>query len=180
MALTFRENLSKITAFDTNFWIDTMGLLGYPVKAEELDIATLREQKAVQSDISPRKILRICANDYVEVALLDLERESTLLKKKEAEKEIYQIDKVLFGESKRGALDGEEGRGSLVESSDIKLRLLVIADNVKEGQLSLKGNLYSFKEGNTIASRLTVEKIEPQGVTLKSLTGEILKVSFTE
>ena len=158
------------------------------VQKETTDKVTGLEEKAPSEDESDKELEKMRSyrellqnkKKELEVIKLDLERESTLLKKKEAEKEIYQIDKVLFGESKRGALDGEEGRGSPVEISDIKLRLLVIADNVKEGQASLKGNLYSFKEGDTIASRLTVEKIEPQCVTLKSLTGEILKVSFTE
>ncbi|MEM4091289.1 MAG: DNA methyltransferase [Thermoplasmatales archaeon] len=72
------DSLANITVFDVNFWIKTMSLLGYPVRAEDLDIATLKMQKAIPSDVSPRRIARIYANDYVEVALFDLEKGSKI------------------------------------------------------------------------------------------------------
>lgn len=76
--MAFRESLSKTAVFDASFWTRTMALLGYQVRAEDLDIATLKEQKAIPSDASPRKVTRICANDFVEVALIDFEKGSNI------------------------------------------------------------------------------------------------------
>ncbi|MGD0336321.1 MAG: hypothetical protein ABSB18_04400, partial [Candidatus Omnitrophota bacterium] len=105
-----------------------------------------------------------------------------MLKKRQAEKEIYEIDKVLpQGKAEVSSLPGSSGQGakeSLVDASDIKIQLLVIADNLKEGQVSLKGTPYSFKEGDFVASKLTVEKIESSGVTFKQPDGSLLKLNF--
>ncbi len=118
----------------------------------------------------------------LEIIKLDLEKSSLLLKKKETEKEIYQIDKALpRGRAEDSSLDSPFIQGvkePVIDSSDIKIQLLLIADNVKEGQVSLKGALYSFKEGDTIASKLTVHHIETSGVTFKQPDGSILKINF--
>ena len=120
----------------------------------------------------------------LEVVRLDLEKVSLVLKKKEAEKEIYQIDKVIPGSAKE---DGSVGGGSFqdvkdrrVDSSDIKIRLLVISNNLKEGQISMKGVLYSFREGDSLPLKLTVEKIETSGVTLRQADGAVLKLNFMD
>ena len=76
------------------------------------------------------------------------------------------------GSSTQGVKD------SLVDASDIKIQLLLIADDLKEGQVILKNAPYSFKEGDTIALKLTAEKIESSGVTFKQPDGSILKLNF--
>ncbi len=118
----------------------------------------------------------------LEVIKLDLEKSDLMLKKRQAEKEIYEIDKVLpQGKAEVSSISGSLTQGakdSLVDTSDIKIQLLVIADNLKEGQISLKGLPYSFKEGDSIASKLTVEQIEPSGVTFRQPDGSIFKLNF--
>jgi len=118
----------------------------------------------------------------LEIIRLDLEKSNLLLKKKEAEKEIYQIDKSLpQGKKEEVSMPGSLIQGvkePLIDSSDIKIQLLVIADNLKEGQISLKGAPYRFKEGDCIASKLTVAQIDPSGVTFKQLDGSVFKLNF--
>jgi len=118
----------------------------------------------------------------LEVIKLDLEKSDLILKKRQAEKEIFEIDKVLpQGKSDVSSVSGGFNQGekvSLIDPADIKMQLLVIADNLKEGQVSLKGSPYVFKEGDSIASKLTVERIEPTGVTFKQVDGSSFKLSF--
>jgi len=118
----------------------------------------------------------------LEVIKLDLEKSSLLLKKKEAEKEIYQIDKVLpQGKKEEASISNgltQDVKDTSVDPSDIKIQFLVISDNLKEGQISLKGIPYGFKEGDSIASKLTVEKIDPAGVTFREPDGTVLKINF--
>ena len=118
----------------------------------------------------------------LEVIKLDLEKSDLMLKKRQAEKEIYEIDKSLpQSKAEVSSMPGSFIQGakeSLVDTSDIKIQLLVIADNLKEGQISLKGSPYSFKEGDSIASKLTVEQIEPSGVTFKQPDGSNFKLNF--
>ena len=112
---------------------------------------------------------------------LDLEKDSLLLKEKEAQKEIYQIDKILpqgnIGTS-MGKGTGQDLKEENIDPSDIKIQLLVIADSLKEGQISFKNTIYDFKEGDITVSKLRVEKIEMSGVTLKEPDGTILKLNF--
>lgn len=118
----------------------------------------------------------------LEVIKLDLEKSDLMLKKRQAEKEIFEIDKSLpQGKAEVSSLPGSSSQGvkdSLVDASDIKIQLLLIADDLKEGQVILKNAPYSFKEGDTIASKLTAEKIESSGVTFKQPDGSILKLNF--
>lgn len=118
----------------------------------------------------------------LEVIKLDLEKSYLMLKKRQTEKEIYEIDQAIpQGKSEARSIPGSLTPGAkepLVDTSDIKIQLLVIADNLKEGQLSLKGLPYSFKEGDSIASKLTVEQIEPSGVTFKQPDGSNFKLNF--
>ncbi len=118
----------------------------------------------------------------LEVIKLDLEKSDLMLKKRQAEKEIFEIDKALpQGKSDVSSVSGGLTQGTkapLVDASDIKIQLLVIADNLKEGQISLKGSPYVFKEGDSIASKLTVEQIEPSGVTFKQVDGSSFKLNF--
>lgn len=118
----------------------------------------------------------------LEVIKLDLEKSNLMLKKRQAEKEIYEINKALpQGKTEVSILPGSSIQGvkdSLVDTSDIRIQLLVIADNLKEGQISLKGVPYSFKEGDCVASKLTVEEINPSGVTFKQPDGSVFKLNF--
>jgi hypothetical protein len=118
----------------------------------------------------------------LEVIKLDLEKSDLMLKKRQAEKEIFEIDKSLpQGKAEVSSLPGSSSQGvkdSLVDASDIKIQLLLIAGDLKEGQVILKNAPYSFKEGDTIASKLTAEKIESSGVTFKQPDGSILKLNF--
>ena len=118
----------------------------------------------------------------LEVIKLDLEKSDLMLKKRQAEKEIFEIDKSLpQGKTEVSSLPGSSAQGvkdSLVDASDIKIQLLLIAGDLKEGQVILKNAPYSFKEGDTIASKLTAEKIESAGVTFKQPDGSILKLNF--
>ena len=118
----------------------------------------------------------------LEVIRLDLEKSGLLLKKRQAEKEIFEIDQALpQGKAEVSSIPGSFTQGAkepLADILDIKIQLLVIADNLKEGQISLKGSPYSFKEGDSIASKLTVEQIEPSGVTFKQTDGSTFKLNF--
>ena len=116
----------------------------------------------------------------LEIIRLDLEKSNLLLKKKEAEKEIYQIEKALpqgKKEEPSGFIQGV--KEPLVDSSDIKIQLLLISDDLKESQVNIKGSTYGFKEGDIIVSRLTAEKIDSSGVTFKQQDGSVLKLNFT-
>jgi hypothetical protein len=115
----------------------------------------------------------------LELIKLDLEKSNLLLKKKEAEKELYQIEKMLpQGKKEEFSASFQDAKEPLVDASEIKIQLLLISGDLKEGQVSLKGNIYFFKEGDVIASKLTAEKIEPSGVTFRQRDGSILKLNF--
>ncbi len=115
----------------------------------------------------------------LELIKLDLEKSSLLLKKKEAEKELYQIEKMLPQAKKEEfSASFHDAKEPLIDASDIKIQLLLISADSKKGQISLKGNTYFFKEGDVIASKLTAEKIDSSGVTFKQQDGSVLKVNF--
>ena len=83
----------------------------------------------------------------LELIKLELEKSSLLLKKKETEKELYQIEKMLpQGRKEEFSSSFQAGKDPLVDASDIKLQFLLISGDLKEGQISLKGNIYFFKE----------------------------------
>lgn len=118
----------------------------------------------------------------LEVIKLDLEKNTLLLKQKEAQKQIYDIDKALPQSRKEDLMESSsmsELKQSSVDSSDIKILLLFLSEGRKEGIISLKGMPYSFEEGEVIASRLTVEKIHPDGITFKQLDGTVFKLKIT-
>lgn len=64
-----------ISQFDSEFWIDTLRELGYPLKVIELDLSALKEQRALPSDSDPCKVSRLYFDDYVEIALLEFDSE---------------------------------------------------------------------------------------------------------
>jgi len=151
------------------------------VALEEAKPADDTDEQDLENIRAYRQILENKQKD-LEVIKLDLERSDLMLKKRQAEKEIFEIDKALpQGKTDVSSVPGALTQGAnapLVDASDIKIQLLVIADNLKEGQISLKGSPYVFKEGDSIASKLTVERIEPTGVTFKQVDGSALKLNF--
>jgi len=118
----------------------------------------------------------------LEIIRLDLEKSNLLLKKKEVEKEIYQIEQALpqarREETSLGNALIQETKEPFFESSDMRIEFLLISDDLKEGQVSMKGSTYSFREGDSIVSNLTVEKIDPFGVTFSQPDGNTLKLNF--
>jgi len=161
-------------------------------KAEDDDKALEPQETPLAGDDSDKELEKIKTyreliqnkQKELEVVKLDFEKTSLILKKKEAEKEIYQIGNVIPGSAEE---DGSIGNGSFqdvkdvsIDSSDIKIQLLVISDNLKEGQISIKGVLYSFREGDSLPLKLIVEKIETSGVTLRQADGAVLKLNFMD
>ena len=151
------------------------------VALEEVKPADDSSEQDLENIRAYREVLENKQKD-LEVIKLDLEKSDLMLKKRQAEKEIFEIDKALpQGKSDVSSVSGGLNQGekvSLIDPSDIKIQLLVIADNLKEGQISLKGSPYVFKEGDSIASKLTVEQIEPTGITLKQVDGSLFKLNF--
>lgn len=151
------------------------------VALEEVKPADDSSEQDLENIRAYREVLENKQKD-LEVIKLDLEKSDLMLKKRQAEKEIFEIDKALpQGKSDVSSVSGGLNQGekvSLIDPSDIKIQLLVIADNLKEGQISLKGSPYVFKEGDSIASKLTVEQIEPTGITFKQVDGSLFKLNF--
>ena len=155
-----------------------------PEKAETLANETAEADDFEKNFEKIRAYREVLENKQkeLEVIRLDLEKSDLLLKKKQAEKEIFEIDKVL-PQIKTNAASGADPlvpavKEPLVDAADIKILLLVITDNLKKGQISLKGVPYSFKEGDSIAAKLTVEGIDPSGVAFRQVDGSILKLNF--
>ena len=117
----------------------------------------------------------------LEAIRFELEKSGLVLKKKENEKKIYDIEKDL-PESTKAGLSQNANLSSIkdpaFEAADIKILLLLINGTKKEGIITLKGTPYTFQEGETIASKLTVERITQSGITFKQPDGESLKVNF--
>lgn len=63
--------LSPGVRFDYKFWLDQLRELGFPIKPIELDLATLKETRALPSDVEASRVLRLYFDDYVEVALVE-------------------------------------------------------------------------------------------------------------
>jgi len=71
--MKIQEHLLKETSFDREFWIETVLDLLYPLKEEELDGKTLKDQKAIPQEFSTSRVTRLYSDDYVEVALIETE-----------------------------------------------------------------------------------------------------------
>ncbi len=124
-------------------------------------------------DLEKIKAFHEAMNDKrhaVEMIRLDLEKESLLLKEKQAQKQIYDIDNSLplvkKEESQKSDLSGGL-KASWVDPSDVRLLMILISGGLKEGILTLKGTPYRFKDGDCVASKLTVSKITRDTVTFK-------------
>ncbi len=185
-----QDNLSAIDKIDNKAKVQTQTDKVIPKAESPLQSEAPQEEirpadDSGDEDLENMKAFREALENKqkeLEVIKLDLEKSDLLLKKRQAEKEIFEIDKALpQGKSDVSSVSGGLNQGekvSLVDPSDIKLQLLVIADNLKEGQISLKNSPYVFKEGDSIASKLTVERIEPTGVTFKQVDGNTFKLNF--
>ncbi|RJP30009.1 MAG: hypothetical protein C4533_00080 [Candidatus Omnitrophota bacterium] len=139
--------------------------------ADDLGEQELENMKAYREALENKQ-------NELEVIKLDLEKSDLLLKKRQAEKEIFEIDKSL-PQGKGDVSSVVQGeKAALVDPADIKLRLLVIADDLKEGQITLKNSPYIFKEGDSVTSKLAVERIEATGVTFKQVDGSSFKLNF--
>ena len=73
--MTFSPDASK---FDSEFWKDTLKQLSYPIKPVELDLPTLKGQRALPPDVEAVKVLRLYADDYAEVAVVEFDSTSKL------------------------------------------------------------------------------------------------------
>jgi len=185
-----QDNLLAVDKIDNKTKVQVQEDKTLPKEQNPVQAGAALEEVKQADDVGEQDLENISAYREVlenkqkelEVIKLDLEKSDLMLKKRQAEKEIFEIDKVLpQGKSDASSVSGGFNQGekvSLIDPADIKIQLLVIADNLKEGQISLKGSPYVFKEGDSITSKLTVERIEPTGVTFKQVDGSSFKLSF--
>jgi hypothetical protein len=75
MGTVFPSNVSE---FDTTFWVNTLRQLSFPIKAVDLDLQTLKGQKALPSDAEAVKVLKLYSDDYTEVVVVELDSSSKL------------------------------------------------------------------------------------------------------
>ncbi|MFQ1020508.1 Eco57I restriction-modification methylase domain-containing protein [Tardisphaera saccharovorans] len=71
------ELIGKETQFGLAFWQRTLSELGYEAKLEELDLATLRRQGAIKSDVIINSVKRFLKSDYVEGAIIEMRSRPT-------------------------------------------------------------------------------------------------------
>jgi type II restriction/modification system DNA methylase subunit YeeA len=74
-AVALPLNASK---FDLDFWTKVLEQLSFPLKSAALDFRTLREQRALPSDVESAKILRLYSDDYIEIALVKFDSATKL------------------------------------------------------------------------------------------------------
>ena len=59
--------------FNTGFWLNKLRELGYPLKQVDLDVKTLRDQKALPADFEGAKVSKLYSDDFMEVVLLKVD-----------------------------------------------------------------------------------------------------------
>ena len=183
----------NLLALDTGFDKNKAVVPDKTIQKDETSDKTIKSEDQAAPDDSDKELEKMRSyreliqgrQKEVDLIKLDLEKSSLLLKERQAQKEIYQIDKALpTGANKEGSSTGKATAEGLkeegIDPSDVKIQFLLIADNLKEGQISLKNTVYNFKEGETIASKLRVEKIEREGITFREPDGTALKVNFMD
>ena len=121
----------------------------------------------------------------IDIIKLDLEKQKLLLEKKEAQKKIQDISAGLpVGEKMENASMLIKQKVELTkqagEEEDIKILLLVLADNLKEAIVSAGGRQSTAYEGTKIAEGITVESINKTGVVFKRENGDIFIRNFIE
>lgn len=124
-------------------------------------------------DLEKIKAFQEAMNDRrraIEMIRLDLEKESLILKEKQAQKQIYDIDNSLpmvkKEELQKNALSGGL-KAPLVDPADVGLAMLLISGDLKEGILTIKNTAYGFREGDCVVSKLIVSNITRDAVTFK-------------
>lgn len=117
----------------------------------------------------------------LEFIRLDLEKNNLLLKKKEAQKQIYEIEKTLPEGKKEESMENvslHRTNRPALDISGMKILLLVISGGLKEAVISLKSGAYSFQQGDEIEQGLFLENIDSNSVTLKKPDGLLFKLNF--
>ena len=183
----------NLLALDTGFDKNKAVVPDKTIQKDETSDKTIKSEDQAAPDDSDKELEKMRSyreliqgkEKELDLIKLDLEKDNILLKERQAQKEISQIDKAFPGNAKKGVSSGGKdiGEGLKEESidpSDIKIQLLLVTDDLKEGQISFKNTLYNFKEGDTIASKLRVEKIEAQGITLREPDSTVLKLNFMD
>ena len=183
----------NLLALDTGFDKNKAVVPDKTIQKDETSDKTIKSEDQAAPDDSDKELEKMRSyreliqgkEKELDLIKLDLEKDNILLKERQAQKEISQIDKAFPGNAKKGVSSGGKdiGEGLKEESidpSDIKIQLLLVTDGLKEGQISLKNTLYNFKEGDTIASKVKIEKIEAEGITLRESDGTVLKVNFMD
>jgi hypothetical protein len=68
----------NVSDFDSAFWMNALKQLSFPLKPVEMDLSTLKGQRALPSDLEAVKVLRLYSDDYAEVVIVEFERKSKL------------------------------------------------------------------------------------------------------
>jgi hypothetical protein len=68
--------------FDSDFWLKKLRTLDYPIKTANLDVKTLRGQKALPKEFDDSKISKLYSDDFVEVVLVNVDKKFELNKKR--------------------------------------------------------------------------------------------------
>jgi hypothetical protein len=124
-------------------------------------------------DLEKIKAFQEAMNDRrraIEMIRLDLEKENLILKEKQAQKQIYDINNslpVVKKEELQKIALSDGLKAPLADPADVRLVMLLISGDHKEGILTIKNTAYPFKEGDCVASKLTVSKITQDTVTFK-------------
>ena len=158
-------------------------------QAKEAEEKTFQEDKMDDTDrrVEDMKTYHdILDNKQKEIDIikLDLEKQKLLLEKKEAQKKIQDISAGLpAGEKMENASMLIKQKVELTKQAgeeDIKILLLVLADNLKEAIVSAGGRQSTVYEGTKIAEGITVESINKTGVVFKRENGDIFVRNFIE
>lgn len=189
-AAAAEDNLLAVDVIDKN--TEASVAAAVPLSTDQA-VSMLSEpvsEEPAEADDSGKELKKIRAfhelfdsrQKELELIRLELEKSSLLLKKKEAEKQIHEIEKALPQARKEEPSFGDtltsDTKEPSIDSSDMRIEFLLISDDLKEGQISMNGSRYSFKEGDSVASNLAVESIDPLGVTFRQPDGNILKLNF--
>ena len=183
----------NLLALDTGFDKNKAVVPDKTIQKDETSDKAIKSEDQVAPDDSDKELEKMRSyrtliqgkEKELDLIKLDLEKDNILLKERQAQKEISQIDKAFPGSAKKEASSGgngitESAKEEGIDPSDIKIQLLLVTDGLKEGQISFKNTLYNFKEGDTVASKLRVEKIEAQGITLREPDSTVLKLNFMD
>lgn len=118
----------------------------------------------------------------IDLIKLDLEKKELLLKKKEAEQKISDINKSLpqeaSGISETLVMHPESLPAEGITAGDIKINLLILSQGGEEAIITVKGSPQTIFEGKEVGGMFTVETITNDGVMFKQTDGSVFKVNF--